>query len=290
MLTSDFPRTLWQMWLTKPDGPDLATTKMENNHMITTWTETNPQWSHTLVDEAYANEIIAEHYNAYPQIRQAFDKMEIPVMKVDLLRFLILHVHGGLYNDLDVECMRPIEEWKLESLPDEVELVVGLEYDNFDKVDRPGWPNDIQIVNWTILARSGCKILLDVALTLTANLLRAMEGYEKAGQPFALDDDGILDITGPRGYSKALLKILSEEQGFQVGHAQLSMLDAPRVIGKVCFLPVTAFACEQPHSNSGRWHDPKVLVMHHYHHSWKKNAVQASCLYRRCVEENLKNV
>ena len=287
MSKHNFPRTLWQVWFTTPDGPDLATIMMENKHMIRTWTEPNPQWAHIMIDEKYANDFIARHFNAHPQIQQSFDKIQIPVLKADLLRLLVLYVYGGLYNDLDVECMRPIESWGLESLSDKVELVVGLEYDNFDKLDRPGWPDDVQIATWTILARANSNLLLKIALTMTEHLSRTMEDYLKARQPFALGDDGILDVTGPRGFTRALLEILSNEQGSRIAHAQLSMLDAPKILGGVCFLPVTAFACEQPHSRSGRWNDPTVLVMHHYHHSWKKSAAQASCLYSRCMEEKL---
>lgn len=253
--------------------------------MIRTWTEPNPDWTYRMIDEKWAKNFVAEHYSAYPHIQQVFEHVDIPVVKVDILRFLVLHIHGGLYIDLDVECMRPIEEWGLKNMSENVEIVIGIEYDNFDEIDRPGWPDKLQFVNWSVLARKNSNILLKIALALTENAYQAMVSERHRGRSLAFEDSTILDTTGPRAFTRALLKILSDEQGDQVIYKQLSMLDAPKELGQVCFLPVTSFACEQPHSRSGRWNDPAVLLMHHYHHTWKKCTTSTSCLYSRCVKE-----
>ncbi|RYO18077.1 hypothetical protein AA0111_g10859 [Alternaria arborescens] len=282
MSKHDFPQIVWQIWLTTPNGPDAATVKDEHKHLIQTWTEFNPHWTHIMIDEEYANDLIAEHFTAYPQIRRVFDRLQIPIFKADLLRLLVLYVHGGLYSDLDTECIRPVESWDLEELSNSTELVVGLEYDNFDKVERQGWSDDIQIATWTIMARAKSKRLLETLLLMIELVSHTMDVYVMAEQLFGEKDDDVLDTIGPRGFTRALLKVVSKSEGYQVAHAQLSMLDVPKNFGGVRFLPVTAFACEQPHSRSGRWNDPAVLVTHHYHHSWKKNVVHASCQHGRC--------
>ena len=76
-----------------------------------------------------------------------------------------------------------------------------------------------------------------------------------------------MDLTGSRAFTRALLRALGEKTGRAVEHADFTLLKKPTVIGGLGVLPVTAFACEQPHSNAGKWTHPDVLVIHQYHHS-----------------------
>ncbi|MBK8072005.1 MAG: hypothetical protein IPK34_08240 [Ramlibacter sp.] len=48
-----------------------------------------------------------------------------PICRIDLARYLILHVHGGLYCDIDFECFQNVER-----LLDEAAFVIGLEPDS----------------------------------------------------------------------------------------------------------------------------------------------------------------
>jgi len=38
----------------------------------------------------------------YPEFQQMYHNVKYPIMKVDIIRFIILHYYGGLYLDLDV--------------------------------------------------------------------------------------------------------------------------------------------------------------------------------------------
>ena len=38
----------------------------------------------------------------YPQYKQLYENVRYKIMKVDIIRFIILHKHGGIYIDLDV--------------------------------------------------------------------------------------------------------------------------------------------------------------------------------------------
>jgi mannosyltransferase OCH1-like enzyme len=138
MSCHDFPRQIWQIWISPLEGPSLAEIQANNEHMVSTWTSSNPDWAYRMIDSAFAHNLFTEHLNEHPQIREVFDSANLAISRADLLRLLVLYVHGGLYNDLDVECMRPIERWGLGYLDPEVELVVGIEYDNHDNVARAG--------------------------------------------------------------------------------------------------------------------------------------------------------
>lgn len=39
----------------------------------------------------------------YPDYEEMYNNVKYPIMKVDIIRFLILHSEGGLYCDLDIE-------------------------------------------------------------------------------------------------------------------------------------------------------------------------------------------
>ena len=34
-----------------------------------------------------------------------------PVQKADIFRYIVLMVHGGVYADIDVTCVRPVDQW-----------------------------------------------------------------------------------------------------------------------------------------------------------------------------------
>jgi hypothetical protein len=63
-------------------------------------------WSHSpgppTIDEFMKNE--------YPDIYPIFEKAKFGVQKADISRLAILHHFGGIYYDLDILCLKPIEE------------------------------------------------------------------------------------------------------------------------------------------------------------------------------------
>lgn len=41
--------------------------------------------------------------------RQAYDGFKHGIMRADFVRYLYMHHHGGLYADLDMECLKPMD-------------------------------------------------------------------------------------------------------------------------------------------------------------------------------------
>ena len=69
-------------------------------------------------------------YAHRPDFLETFLPIHIPIVKADILRYLILYEEGGIWNDLDVSCEDvPIEEWIPSNITESVGLVVGLEFD-----------------------------------------------------------------------------------------------------------------------------------------------------------------
>ena len=92
------PRLIHQTWKTK-EVPVWARSN--------SWINLNPTWRHRLWDDIEVAEFIASHF---PQVWSVWDTLK-PVEKADLFRYAVVYVHGGVYADLDVECVRPIDSW-----------------------------------------------------------------------------------------------------------------------------------------------------------------------------------
>jgi len=67
----------------------------------------HPDWSYRLwTDEDNLAFVKAE----YPQLLDIYQKLPINIMRVDVIRYLIVHKHGGLYLDLDYEMLKPFDK------------------------------------------------------------------------------------------------------------------------------------------------------------------------------------
>eukprot|EP01122_Echinamoeba_exundans_P003843 TRINITY_DN1389_c1_g1_i1.p1 TRINITY_DN1389_c1_g1~~TRINITY_DN1389_c1_g1_i1.p1 ORF type:complete len:280 (-),score=46.03 TRINITY_DN1389_c1_g1_i1:166-1005(-) len=72
-----------------------------------TWIKAHPQWQYTLWSHQEIEELIATHYSwflpfylAYPHWTQRFD----------VAKYFILHHFGGVYVDMAMRCVRPLDD------------------------------------------------------------------------------------------------------------------------------------------------------------------------------------
>ncbi len=91
-------RTLHQTWKTE-DIPE----------RFRPWVESvrreNPDFEHRLWTDADNLRLIEEHY---PWFLDTYLAYQHPVERADAARYFIVYTHGGLYLDLDMECLRPL--------------------------------------------------------------------------------------------------------------------------------------------------------------------------------------
>jgi mannosyltransferase OCH1-like enzyme len=91
-----FPRLIHQIWLGPNPLPENFKAWSEG------WRRQHPGWHHQLWRDADAV--------AFPMVnRAAFESAENFAMKADIFRYELLLRHGGLYADLDFECLRPLD-------------------------------------------------------------------------------------------------------------------------------------------------------------------------------------
>lgn len=93
------PRVLHQTWKT-PEIPK------EWREYHASWRRHLPHWEHRLWTDAECRQLVASRY---PWFLSTFDAFPRAIQRVDASKYVILHAHGGVYADLDCECLRPID-------------------------------------------------------------------------------------------------------------------------------------------------------------------------------------
>ncbi|KAG6821615.1 hypothetical protein H0H93_000124 [Arthromyces matolae] len=93
------PRILHQTWKTdvlppRWQGISDACRKMHPDYEYILWTD------------ASSREFIARYY---PWFLETFDGYTYPIQRADAIRYFVLHHYGGVYLDLDIGCLRPVD-------------------------------------------------------------------------------------------------------------------------------------------------------------------------------------
>ena len=93
------PRTIHQTWKTE-DIPDAWKPYQQS------WLQAHQDWRYVLWTDAANRALIAERYPAFLPTYDAFPR---DIQRVDAAKYFILYTHGGVYVDLDCECVKPID-------------------------------------------------------------------------------------------------------------------------------------------------------------------------------------
>ncbi|EGG03546.1 family 32 glycosyltransferase [Melampsora larici-populina 98AG31] len=66
----------------------------------------HPDWEYVLWTDQSGRELIIQHY---PWFLKTFDGYRYPIQRADAVRYFVLHQYGGVYMDLDIGCVRPMD-------------------------------------------------------------------------------------------------------------------------------------------------------------------------------------
>lgn len=181
---------------------------------------TNPQWGHTLFDDADIDAFILEHYGermlaSYHRIHPSYG-----ANRADLFRYLLIYKLGGVYLDIKSATRRPLDEvlreddafvlsyWK--NQPGEPFAGWGL-HPSLQRYARG------ELQQWHIIAAPGHPFLKAVI----DRVLRHMDWYHPVLHGYG-KNAGIW-ITGPVPYTQAIHPLLGN-------HAH-RLVDAPSDLG-----------------------------------------------------------
>ncbi|TFY60801.1 hypothetical protein EVJ58_g4923 [Rhodofomes roseus] len=93
------PRILHQTWKTETLPEKWADVSQGCRDLM-------PDYEYMLWTDASSREFISENY---PWFLDTFDGYKYPIQRADAIRYFILHHYGGVYLDLDIGCLRPLD-------------------------------------------------------------------------------------------------------------------------------------------------------------------------------------
>jgi mannosyltransferase OCH1-like enzyme len=70
------------------------------------WKQLHPLWEYRLWTDIANREFIHDHF---PEFLNKYDGYPYAIQRVDAIRYLLLYRYGGVYVDLDFECLKNIE-------------------------------------------------------------------------------------------------------------------------------------------------------------------------------------
>ena len=167
------PKIIHQTWKNKYLPDDFK--KWSN-----TWKTYNPTFEYKFYTDKDCFRFIYRNYNDYISL---YNSMK-PIEKADLFRYLVLHFSGGVYVDMDTECLKPIDD-----LLNTNNLISGYEYNN-----------PVQYLQWFIACPKGHKTMLELA-----NEIYYRSWYKPLVYPFKTENQLVYWLTGPEMFTKVLL-------------------------------------------------------------------------------------
>ncbi len=125
------------------------------------WIDLNPEYEYRLFnDDDIYNFIKIE----FPEYLHAYNKIKFGATKADFWRYLIIYKYGGVYADIDCECINPLREW----------INPHSEY-----VTHLGVNKDV--CHWVIISTPGNPIFLKAAEKASLNILSGKSSCEYRG-------------------------------------------------------------------------------------------------------------
>lgn len=205
---------------------------------IESWTQKNPSLRQELLtDHSGETFVQARFHNTRPDIVEVYEAIPIPILRADLLRYLIIFAEGGIWSDLDVTCDKEIVAWiPLEYQHQEIDMVVGLEFDF--EWRGPGTQVASQFCNWVFMARPfsrNLKVIIDSVIDKVKEIAHTnnvpIEGITLDMLP------DVVDVTGPKIMTIAILKALGHLLARTVDDRDFSGIKQPKLVGDVLIMP-----------------------------------------------------
>ncbi|KAK5119657.1 hypothetical protein LTR85_007486 [Meristemomyces frigidus] len=235
---------IWQTWKV----PVLEMDE-ERRRFTASWMTRNPAYRYELLTDSAARAYVRANYAHRPDICGTYEKIADPILAADYIRYLAILADGGLYTDVDTDGTKEVDAWIPSEYVNRTGLVVGIEYDAQDGEIRGDFDLRVQLCQWTFMGRAGHPIMRHVVDRVT-NALQTFAGDQERIVLTSGNFENILWLTGPRIFTEAVLEGLSDQTGTTITGADITKLQAPKLIGDVLFVPVNAFASGQDHSGT----------------------------------------
>jgi mannosyltransferase OCH1-like enzyme len=267
---SDFPRKIWQTWKVDPLGFE-----QRDLDRARSWTGKNPGYRYEVLTDGNEMPYVEYHFGPEgfdrPDIVNFYREVQAAIVKADLLRYIVMYAEGGVYADIDVEDLKPVQRFiPVRYNERDIDMVIGVE------IDEPYWrdhpilgPKSRSFCQWVFMSKPRNPVMLRLIEQIMSWLKKVAR---KQGVPLGdvkLDFDEIISGTGPSAFTEAILKEMNVQNpgSHKITWDDFHDMDESRIVGRTLVLTVEAFAAGQGHSQSGTHDARAALVKHHYHAS-----------------------
>ncbi|KAL8772312.1 MAG: hypothetical protein Q9209_002524 [Squamulea sp. 1 TL-2023] len=259
----DFPKRIWTTSRLSP-----MRIKKEDADRVRTWMDQNPEHRYELLTDGGAETYVKEHFPEDSKILDTYMTLSDYIMRADLIRYLALLKDGGVYNDLDVGCLRPIDLWVPPACKDNTSVVLGIEVDNEMGPDKSKL---FELVNWTIMAKRNAPFMQFLVDHVIENLERAAAKHNTTLFSLQPKRQEVIDVTGPAALTEAVFQYLTEKTQTIVSMQNFTKMRRPKLVADILVLPINAFGAGHQVQWSGTDEDGSALVHHYFAGSWKTN-------------------
>ena len=98
-----FPKKIHQTWV---DFNNRGSLSSNENRWIDTWKQKNPSYEYKLWTKQENDDLVANHYSDY---KDSYDNYDREIKRVEFAKACYLHKYGGIYADVDFECLKSFD-------------------------------------------------------------------------------------------------------------------------------------------------------------------------------------
>ena len=217
------------------------------------WKRLNPGFEVRLWTDADIAKFVATHYPEWQSVMRGY---RVPISRIDLARYLILHHHGGVYADLDEECLKPFAPLLVGHT-----FIIGTEPVSHERDPKVRLRRLSGLLCPTVIASTPGHPFWE-------HLFTHLRVAAEAPDP--------LDATGPF----LLTRAHAEYRGPSI-----------TVVEPHLFYPFDRFQCEDgAFKDRGAWSDTarKAFAIHYWEGSWWKAEAQAASQARAQIPRSVR--
>jgi mannosyltransferase OCH1-like enzyme len=145
-----FPKLIFQTWKNKSPPKKMA-------YWAETWKFHNPDYEYVLWDDADNRRFVAENFSWF---LPTYDGYDAEIKRADAIRYMFLYTYGGIYADLDFECLKPfdslLEEYK------SYDIILGQMESSGTTGANAEWHSSNNIPNAIMISKPGCHFWMRV--------------------------------------------------------------------------------------------------------------------------------
>ena len=245
----------------------------EDQEHFETWGDMNPGWGHELLTDDLMESYVRDHFHeTQPAMEELYLEVKDYILRSDLIRYFVMLVDGGVYNDLDVGCEKPISTWVPKQFEATAGILLGVEVDNKFGPDGRTFTNGedlFELVNWTIMSKPDQPFMWFLAKRVMENIRNLAASKSQAVSEIAPTIPDVLVTTGPAALTTAFFDYASNLTGMNVTYKNFTKITEPQLVGEVVILPIQAFGAGHQVRWAGLEEDGSQLVHHYFAGSWK---------------------